>query len=95
MIPIANGPVFALMQTIVRPDMQGRVTSLITSGATAISPIGLLIAGPVSDLLGIRVWFWAGGILCVMIAMTAFFIPVIMNVENYKEPDIQPAVESA
>ena len=95
MIPIANGPLSALMQTIVRPDMQGRVTSLIASGATAISPIGLLIAGPVSDLLGIRVWFWAGGFLCIMITITAFFIPVIMNVENYKEADIQPAVESA
>ena len=94
MIPVANGPISALMQTIVRPDMQGRVTSLIASGATAISPIGLLIAGPVSDLLGIRVWFWAGGILCMIIAGAAFFIPVIMNVEDYKEADIRPAVES-
>ena len=91
MIPIANGPVGALMQSIVRPDMQGRVMSLLNSGATAISPLGLLIAGPFSDWLGIRVWFWAGGILCVMIAFTAFFIPIIMNVENYKEP-IQPPI---
>ena len=93
MIPIANGPVGALMQSIVRPDMQGRVISLVNSGATAISPLGLLIAGPFSDWLGIRVWFWAGGILCVLIAMTAFFIPVIMNVENYREGSHIPASE--
>jgi len=93
MIPMANGPVGAMMQSIVRPDMQGRVMSLLNSGATAISPLGLLIAGPFSDLLGIRVWFWAGGIMCVMIAVGAFFVPVIMNVENYKEATQQPVAE--
>jgi DHA3 family macrolide efflux protein-like MFS transporter len=90
MIPVANGPIGALMQSIVRPDMQGRVMSLVSSGATAISPLGLLIAGPFSDRLGIRVWFWAGGILCVLIAAAAFFVPIIMNVENYKESSPQP-----
>ena len=94
MLPIANGPVGALMQTIIRPDMQGRVMSLVSSGATAISPLGLLIAGPVSDWLGIRVWFWAGGIICVLIAVRAFFIPVIMNVEDYREGTAVPASEA-
>ena len=93
MIPMANGPVGALMQSIVRPDMQGRFMSLLGSGATAISPIGLLIAGPFSDWLGIRVWFWAGGILCMLIAISAFFVPVIMNVENYRETPQGPVPE--
>ena len=93
MLPIANGPVGALLQTIVRPDMQGRVMALLNSGATAIAPLGLLIAGPFSDWLGIRVWFWAGGILCVLIAIAAFFVPVIMNVENYKEAAQIPVSE--
>ena len=91
MIPLANGPVGALMQSIVRPDMQGRVMSLLNSGATAIAPLGLLIAGPFSDWLGIRVWFWAGGILCVLIAASAFFVPIIMNVEDYEETVLQAA----
>ena len=82
MLPVANGPLGALLQSVVRPDMQGRVMSLLNSGATAIAPLGLLIAGPFSDWLGLRVWFWAGGILCVLIAISAFFRPVIMNVEN-------------
>jgi MFS transporter, DHA3 family, macrolide efflux protein len=93
MIPIANGPIGALMQTIVRPDMQGRVMSLVNSGATAISPLGLLLAGPVSDWLGIRVWFWVGGILCMLIAIAAFFKPAIMNVESHHEPGTGPVSE--
>jgi MFS transporter, DHA3 family, macrolide efflux protein len=94
MIPIANGPIGALLQSIVRPDMQGRVMSLLNSGATAIAPLGLLVAGPFSDWLGIRVWFGAGGILCVLIAVSAFFRPVIMNVENHTEGTGVPASES-
>lgn len=91
MLPMANGPIGALFQSIVRLDMQGRIMSFISSGATAISPLGLLIAGPFSDWLGIRVWFWAGGILCVLIAISGFFIPVIMNIEKQEEPIQQPA----
>jgi DHA3 family macrolide efflux protein-like MFS transporter len=83
MMPVANGPIGALLQSVVRPDMQGRVMSLLSSGATAIAPLGLLIAGPFSDWLGIRIWFWAGGLLCVLIALSAFFRPVIMNVEEH------------
>ena len=94
MIPVANGPVGALMQSIVRPDMQGRVMSLLNSGATAMAPLGLLIAGPFSDWLGIRVWFWAGGILCVLIAISAFFIPVIMNIETHTESTQVPTSEA-
>jgi DHA3 family macrolide efflux protein-like MFS transporter len=94
MLPIANGPIGALMQSIVRPDMQGRVMSLVNSGATAISPLGLLIAGPFSDWLGIRVWFWAGGIICILIALAAFSRPIIMNVENYGERTATPASEA-
>lgn len=81
------------MQAVVRPDMQGRVMSLVNSGATAISPLGLLIAGPFSDWLGIRIWFWAGGILCSLIAITTFFIPVIMNVEGPHESHQQASIE--
>ncbi|HEX6270431.1 MAG TPA: MFS transporter [Anaerolineales bacterium] len=93
MIPITNGPIGALLQSIIRPDMQGRVMSLLGSGATAISPLGLLIAGPLSDALGIQVWFWVGGILCVIIGILGFFVPTIMDIENNKETLPAPVPE--
>ena len=93
MIPITNGPIGALLQSIIRPDMQGRVMSLLASGATAISPLGLLIAGPLSDALGIQVWFWAGGIICVLIGIAGFFVPAIMGIENNKESMPEPVPE--
>ena len=90
MLPVANGPIGALLQSVIRPDMQGRVMSLLSSGATAISPLGLLIAGPFADRFGLRIWFWAGGMLCVLIACAGTFVPAIMNVENVKEETPTP-----
>ncbi|MCI0551988.1 MAG: MFS transporter [Anaerolineae bacterium] len=92
MIPITNGPIGALLQSIIRPDIQGRVMSLLGSAATAISPLGILIAGPLSDALGIQVWFWAGGLICLLIGIAGFFIPTVMDIENNRETTIQPAV---
>ena len=86
-IPIINGPAMALLQTIVRPDVQGRVLSLVGSMVIAMSPLSLMIAGPLSDAYGIRVWFWIAGIFCILIAIAGFFIPAIMNVEtSHNEP---------
>jgi DHA3 family macrolide efflux protein-like MFS transporter len=82
MNPITNGPLFALIQSAVKPEMQGRVMSLVISAASAMSPLSLMVAGPVSDAIGIRTWFWFGGLLCLMMGFGAFFIPAIMNVEN-------------
>lgn len=82
MIPMANGPLGALLQSVIRRDMQGRVMALINSAATAISPIGLLIAGPLSDLIGIRTWFWFAGIGTVLMGIAGFLVPSVMTVET-------------
>ena len=85
---MANGPLAALTQAIVRPDMQGRVNGLVVSVATAMTPLGLLIAGPVSDLIGIRSWYWIAGIVTLIMGIMGFFIPAIMNVEDQRDPEI-------
>jgi len=78
----ANGPLSAIFQSAVEPDMQGRVMSLIGAGATAMMPLSLLIAGPVSDWLGVRAWYTFGGVVCIAITIAAFSIPAIMNIER-------------
>lgn len=85
MVPFANGPLTAIMQSVVPPDMQGRVMSLLGSAAMAMSPLGLMVAGPISDWLGIRTWYWISGVLTLLMGISAFFIPAIMNLENNHE----------
>ena len=81
-IPFIDGPLFAIMQAGVAPDMQGRVFMLVASLVSITSPIGLVIAGPVSDFLGLQVWYVAAAILCGALGVAGFFIPVIVNIEQ-------------
>jgi len=82
MNPITNGPLFAVVQAVVKPDMQGRVFTLITASATGTSLISLLIAGPVADVLGIQFWYIAAGAFCAVMGVTGFMIPALMHMEE-------------
>jgi DHA3 family macrolide efflux protein-like MFS transporter len=85
MQPITNGPIHAVMQSTVAPDMQARVFSLLGSAASAMSPIGLLIAGPLSDKFGIQTWFLLGGTTCILMAIIGSFIPALKNIESERQ----------
>jgi len=89
----ANGPLMAIMQSSVAPDMQGRVFSLLGAGATAMMPLSLLIAGPISDRLGIRFWYIFGGSICILMTIASTFVPAIMNIENNNKITQAPIVE--
>jgi len=82
MNPIANGSLFATLQVTVPPEMQGRVFTLAMSGSAAMSPLGLAIAGPVADAMGVQIWFPIGGIATVIMGVGCFFIPAIMQIED-------------
>ena len=82
MTPMTMGPFLAMIQTIVEPDMQARVFSLLNSAGTAMVPIGLLIAGPVADRFSIQVWFSFGGLLCITMAICGLIIPAVMQIES-------------
>lgn len=85
MTPITMGPFFAIIQSNVEPDMQARVFSLLSSLGTGITPFGLMIAGPVSDKIGIQVWFLFGGSLCVLMAIASLFVSALMNIEEKQD----------
>ena len=80
--PIVNGPLMAAVQVAVAPEMQGRVFSLIGTVAAAMSPLGLIIAGPIADKLGVQTWFIIGGIVTLVMGVTSLFIPAIMHIED-------------
>ncbi len=80
--PMIDGPLFAVLQTVVAPEMQGRVFMLVISMAKAISPIGLIVAGPLADKFGVRIWFLVGGVLTGLLGASALLIPAIMNIEQ-------------
>jgi len=89
----ANGPLMAIMQSTVTPDMQGRVFSLLGTGAAAMMPLSLLVAGPISDAVGLRFWYIFGGSVCIIMILIAFFVPAIINIEDNHSETPAPATE--
>jgi len=82
MSPIANGPLHAIMQSRIPAEMQGRVMGATNSICTAMMPLSMLIAAPVAEFLGLRVWYWLGGSLVMLIGLAAFFVPSIRALEE-------------
>jgi DHA3 family macrolide efflux protein-like MFS transporter len=95
MQPITNGPLLAVLQAVVAPEMQGRVFTLVGSLAAAMSPLGLVIAGPLSDAVGVRAWFIAGGILTGCMGVAGFMIPAILHVEDHRAPAMEDEAATA
>ena len=83
--PMIDGPLFAVLQSVVAPEMQGRVFLLVISMAKAMSPLGLILAGPLADAFGVRVWFLLGGVVTALIGLAAFFVPAILNIEASRD----------
>ncbi len=82
MIPLVDGPIMAILQGTVEPAMQGRVFTIMGSLLLLTSPFSLAIAGPVSDWIGLQVWYLAAGVLCATLALAGFFVPAIANIEE-------------
>ncbi len=90
MNPIVNGSFMAVLQSTVPPEMQGRVFTLVMSGSSAMSPLGLAIAGPVADLLSVQVWFLVGGVTTLLLGAGGFAVPAIMQIEDRADEGLGP-----
>jgi DHA3 family macrolide efflux protein-like MFS transporter len=82
MVSMVNGPIHAILQSTVEPAMQGRVFTLVGSLASAMAPIGLIVAGPVADAIGVQSWYVIGGLACILMAVLGYSIPAVMNIED-------------
>ena len=90
---MTNGPIMAVLQATVAPDMQGRVFSLTTALATAMVPLGLLVAGPVADALGVQSWYLLAGGVGLLMGVAGFFLPVLVHLEEQAAAQRAASVE--
>ena len=88
-IPMIDGTIMAIMQSTVAPEMQGPVFTLMGSLLTLTSPFSLAVAGPVSDWMGLRMWYIVAGLLGAVMGISGLFIPAIMNIEEQGKGGIE------
>jgi DHA3 family macrolide efflux protein-like MFS transporter len=72
----------AIAQAIIPPQVQGRVFSLLTSASQGLAPLGLLLAGPTADALGVRFWWLLTGIIIAVMGTGALLVPAIVHIED-------------
>ncbi|MBN1440536.1 MAG: MFS transporter [Anaerolineales bacterium] len=94
MMAVIHGALFAIIQSRVVPEMQGRVMALTMSAVGMAVPIGLTLAGPLADRLGPEVWFAAAGIVCLGMAASAAASPAVQRLED-RPREGRPTAETA
>jgi DHA3 family macrolide efflux protein-like MFS transporter len=82
MLPVTNGSFFAILQSKVPPEMQGRFFTLVSALSTAMNPIGLAFAGPATDVIGVTIWYLLAGAGMIVLGLVAVFVPTIRNIEE-------------
>jgi len=67
-----NIPFTAYIQRSVPPENLGKVLSLITSVMSFAAPIGMFIAGPIAETMGINNWMVIAGILMIFVGIISY-----------------------
>ena len=81
-ISLLNGSMMAMMQASVPFAMQGRVFALISAGVTAMMPAGLLLAGPLADAFGVRIWYLVAGVPMIFLTLVYSSSRSVIRIED-------------
>lgn len=92
---VAAGPLNPILATVrferVPAAMRGRVFGMVTAGAYAAMPLGVLIAGFALDGIGLRATFLAVGICYVVTTLTLVINPAIREMDHVRPlPEADP-----
>ena len=79
---ISNGSFFAMMQAVVAPEMQGRFFTVLMSMSQALTPLGLLVAGPISDRFGVQLWYLVATVSILVMSAVMLLTPALRQLEE-------------
>ena len=77
-----SAPFTALLQTRVPNHLQGRVLSLLSTIMGLAAPVGLVIATPLGELIGVRWLFVMVGLLGTAVTILGFFSPHVRALDD-------------
>lgn len=79
--PLFGAPLAAMFQTLIDPSKLGRVMSLYITMTMLVAPVGLLVAGPVAERIGVATWFAISGVLIFLAGIWVWTVPAIRHLE--------------
>jgi len=87
---IGQGNMSAAFRGLVAPSKQGRFYSLLTPLFQGLNPLGIMVAGAVSDAVSIRFWFAVAGVVLVLSGVAGSAFPALRRIEQEAE-EVQAA----
>lgn len=72
---ITNVTITALVQTLVPDDLLGRVSAVLGSASSAMTPVGALAGGAVAEVSSAVVVMWGAGLAMALLALYVFVVP--------------------
>lgn len=81
-VPLFGAPITAMFQGLIDPAKLGRVMSLYMTIAMLVAPVGLLVAGPLAERVGIAPWFAISGVLIAVMGLVAWGLPAVRALDS-------------
>lgn len=78
---MGNAPFTALLQTSIPNRLQGRALSLLATVMGLAGPVGLALAGPLGEWLGVRWLFAAQGLLGTLVCLLGLLSPSLRRLD--------------
>lgn len=88
---MGNAPLTTLIQTTIPNHMQGRALSLLSTVMGLAAPVGLALAAPLGELIGVRGLFVLMGVLGGAVSLCGFLSPALRQL---RVPDASPSMAS-
>jgi len=76
-VPLFGAPITAMFQGLIDPAKLGRVMSLYMTIAMLMAPVGLMVAGPLAERVGVAPWFAISGALIAATGVVALALPAV------------------
>jgi hypothetical protein len=70
------------MQQEIPPDKLSRVYSYDALGSLALVPLGLAVAGPFAELVGVRATLWGAAAIAVAVTLAVFLSHDVRTLER-------------
>jgi DHA3 family macrolide efflux protein-like MFS transporter len=86
-VPFVNTMFLTILQTVIPPDKQGRVMSNVITIVTLVSPIGMVISGPIAEVITIELLFILSALLNII------FLVIVWTFSNIRNTDYSKVYE--
>jgi MFS transporter, DHA3 family, macrolide efflux protein len=75
LVPSFSAPFMTLIQETVQPEMHGRVFSYVNIVMALATPVGMLVFGPLADVVSVQSLLVIAGVLTVITVSVAIALP--------------------